>query len=97
MEGLTMKKFGFIIATILLSSNVVAGVTVAAPKPNLAIAVLETGAALDRPALEVPRADNQNHQEERFVKRARQLNKEIGNRVEQRLQEKLELQLKREF
>ncbi|MDQ2076227.1 hypothetical protein [Marinimicrobium sp. ABcell2] len=92
-----MRKFGFIVATILFSSNVFAEGAISIPQPSLAIAVAETGAALDRPALELPGMESLAHQEERFAESARRLNEEISNRVEQRLQEKLEQQLNLEF
>lgn len=94
MEGLTyMKKFGLLITTVLLSGVVFAEGEGPRPMANLTIALAEPSPALKRPLQGRDNPEPLNDQIDRLTDQARQLNEQIGNRVEQRLQERLELQL----
>lgn len=94
MEGLTyMKKLGLFITSVLLSGVIFAEGEGPRPQVNLTIALAEPNIALNRPLLGRDTSEPLNNQADQLTEQARQLNEQIGNRVEQRLQERLELQL----
>lgn len=88
-----MKKLGLFITALLLSGVVFAEGEGPRPMASLTIALAEPSVVLKRPLQGRDSSEPLNNQADRLTEQARQLSEQIGNRVEQRLQERLELQL----